>query len=563
MRQIVVHAVAAVIALNCTWSLAEDCSDYDSIPTMVGFAETPNESEATCAEPGRAYVLNGLALSVFDVSDPSAPEAMTPGAWYLYNARDIAVGDHLVYAACSSAGLKVFDFTDPNDFVLVGQIPLSGQGTFCELLNQTVYVATVSVLRIVDVADPTTPTLRGSLAVSGYVRAVRRAANLLVVATDPAVLIVDVSDPTAPVVRDEITFDDWGYCSSIEIFGHYILVTRYGGWNDNALVYDISNPTDAVLVVSLTIPGVLRATDVIGDLVYVAGEGTGISVVDMREPAVPRLLFTAQLADDYDETRDLDVCDGYAYIAAYEPGLVVVDLAGGEIPPHVLSRYDTIDYGYDVCQRDGLAYVTDWGNHLQIVDFTDPRAPHLIGALDLPGSGLGLDIASHHAYVAAAASGLQIVDIATNSAPVLLSTLDLGGSACDVAVAGNLACVAMIADGLRFVDVSDPAPRSDWGAWVCRRRRIICAGTAISYWSPTALRVSSWSTPPIPPIRSCAARLTPPASPQTWWSSRTWPTSLIRTVASWWSICTIQTLPSSWPPLPARDPPYVSHATVT
>jgi hypothetical protein len=59
---------------------------------------------------------------------------------------------------------------------------------------------------------------------------------------------------------------------------------------------------------------------------------------------------------------------------------------------------------------DGLAYVADRGSGLRIIDVTDPAAPVELGALDTPGSALGVEVVDGLAYVADYDSGLRIID---------------------------------------------------------------------------------------------------------------------------------------------------------
>ena len=111
----------------------------------------------------------------------------------------------------------------------------------------------------------------------------------------------------------------------------------------------------------------------------------------------------------------------------------------------------------DVVVRGDLAYVTDRGAGLKIVDVSDPSAPVLLGSHDVTGSdkSYGVDVQGDVVYLANHLTGLQILDTSNPTKPRLLAAIDPAGFGSSVTVDGALAY--LFAGSLCAIDVSDPS----------------------------------------------------------------------------------------------------------
>lgn len=117
----------------------------------------------------RAYVSwrvntnNEFRLLVFDRTEPTSLTLFT--AYNVAKGNDFAVAGNLVYLLDAETTLKILDFTDPTDPVLVGSLPHSGG--IIRVSNGLAYIlsgTTPTLLEVIDVRNASAPTLRGSLA---------------------------------------------------------------------------------------------------------------------------------------------------------------------------------------------------------------------------------------------------------------------------------------------------------------------------------------------------------------------------------------------------------------
>jgi len=163
------------------------------------------------------------------------------------------------------------------------------------------------------------------------------------------------------------------------------------------------------------IGGVTWAVAVEGYLVYV-GEGPALTVPDVSAPASPTVLGrTAALPGI---VRTVAVAGGYAYVAAGDAGLRVIDVSDPSTPVEV-GFYDTPDEARGVAVAGGYAYIADLG--LRVVDVSTPAAPVEVGFYDTAVYAYGLAAAGGYAYVADLDTDLRVVDVlvlATWAAPM-------------------------------------------------------------------------------------------------------------------------------------------------
>lgn len=149
----------------------------------------------------------------------------------------------------------------------------------------------------------------------------------------------------------------------------------------------------------------------------------------------------------------------YAYLAASDAGLVILDVTNAREP----VRVGGLETGWarGVCVVGNLAYVGSGPYGLQIIDVSHPERPVAVGGwvgapADQRSAG-GVQVIGHLAYVADGEAGLDVFDVGNPARPVRLGGCLTGGQADAVQVVGTFAYVTGYDAGLRVVDVSDPA----------------------------------------------------------------------------------------------------------
>jgi len=168
-----------------------------------------------------------------------------------------------------------------------------------------------------------------------------------------------------------------------------------------------------------------------------------------------------------------------AYVADGDSGLQIVDVSNPEVPK-LLSSYEARGSVKSVSlSNDGSkAYLANQGEGdkagLEIVDISSP-APVLLGSYNEPASSvysshirnIALSRDGSKAYLADGINGLRILDISSPAAPTLLSTYEGLQTVNGVTLSsdGSKAYLADGIHGLRIIDVSNPAVPSELGRY--------------------------------------------------------------------------------------------------
>jgi len=160
--------------------------------------------------------------------------------------------------------------------------------------------------------------------------------------------------------------------------------------------------------------------------------------------------------NDWDGAWGVALDHGYAYVAAGESGLRIVEVADpGNL--REVGFYDTPGWAEGIAVAGDFAFVGGHDAGLRVVDISDPANPSETGFYDTPGLALGVAVAGDYAFVADADAGLRVVNISDPINPREAGFYDTPGSARGVAVAGDYAFVADYLPALRVVNISDPA----------------------------------------------------------------------------------------------------------
>lgn len=482
------------------------CVDYADNPELVGWVETLNAGLQVQGEGDRAYLLEGNALSVHDISDPTKPSSLA-GPLYVYNMRSFEVREQVVYAACSD-GFRIFDFSDPEAFVVLAHLPLPGQVGQVGLLGDLVAVASRDSLFLVDADDLTSPQVLGSTPVDDWVRDIARDGTTLGVVTDGSLRLIDISDPAAPSLLGLLPFGQYDHTSSLLFLGPYVLVGMYGSWQDDLVLVDRADPAALFVVAELTLEGYPRGMEMVGDLLYVGSEWAGVEVVDLSEPTQPRRLGTIAIADPAPSVRGFDLHDGLALVADYDPGLSIVAPCTGEIPPHVVGHVEMPSVVYGVAVSGDLGLAVDWmGSFWSFaLDAAPDQDP--LGLLDLDGTCRDLTLIDDLALVAGGEAGLHAVSIAEPASPTLLATAALGSAVRTVAATTGLVAGGLQDGRLQLVALGTSPPLTVLGdvalpaspvalAW--SGAHVVCA------LGPAGIAIVDAADPTLPTLRGALA----------------------------------------------------------
>jgi hypothetical protein len=322
---------------------------------------------------------------------------------------DVAVQGDYAYLACLEDGLRIVNISNLNSPFDVGHL-------------SSVYGVCVAV--------------SGNYAYIGGTRTNEAA----------GIKVVDISDPANPVLAATIPASN--FTGVLKLIGHR-LYSANGG--NGMTITDISDPLNPVPLGRL-VDFQVFGLDVQGDFVYTAGEWYGMTVWDFSNPANPVELGNFQ--DQYGYyLNDLEVRDGYAYLAYGGSGLIVVDLATMQ----QVATIDSLTHAFGV-EIEGNTLYMNYGDPecpLAVIDITNPLSPQTLGIYYPPEDIRNFAVDGELVYVADYNHGLRIVDVTDPATPVETAYYNRFGRNLDVRVVGSLAYVRETLD-LRILDVSDP-----------------------------------------------------------------------------------------------------------
>jgi hypothetical protein len=113
----------------------------------------------------------------------------------------------------------------------------------------------------------------------------------------------------------------------------------------------------------------------------------------------------------------VNVLGDYAYIAANDNGILIIDISNPSTPT-IEGSCNTPDMAWGVSVLGNYAYIADFGIGLQVIDIGNPSTPTITGSYNT-GSAYGVHSVGDYAYIANYINGFQIIDVSDPSTPIL------------------------------------------------------------------------------------------------------------------------------------------------
>jgi len=157
-------------------------------------------------------------------------------------------------------------------------------------------------------------------------------------------------------------------------------------------------------------------------------------------------------AIDYGNGRDVDVRDGFAFIANIH-GPVAMDVRDPR-NPETVSVVTGLANCTHLALYEDYAYVA-YDAGIEIFNISDPYNLTSVGTLNFSARRVTVD--GSLLYVAGSNLSMRIFDLQIPTSPVVLGTYGAGGGAYEITIDGSLAYIARATAGMEIVDVSDPA----------------------------------------------------------------------------------------------------------
>lgn len=443
-----------------------DAADASN-PVQLSYFLTPGPTLGLALDGSMLLVAGGsYGLVALDIS---APEAIveTGNLGFAYSVLDVAQYGVTAYVSLGFGGVRTVDTSDPGALVELGTFS-PGIGVTLDLVVAGDLLLAAShdspdwyILRMIDVSDPSNPYQVGSFAVGAWIESVDvESSTAYAAAGADGLYILNVTDPMTPTQLSH-TYPELSSPSDVAIYGNTMFVSdQTDDFQAGRLViFDLSNPSHPVQIGSVATSDALRSITVVGAVAYVGTWGYGkvltIDVSDLTSPTVSGVLDTPGFP------QNIAVVAMTAYVADDTSGLTILDVSDPAAPSVVGSWDDPTGLCAvrDVVVVDNMAYLTvtdatyyGCDDSLVVIDVTDPANPVERGRL-FAYEAYGVAAVSSTVYVAG--RGLRIVDASQPEAPTLISSFDSTPHPSAVALHDQTAFLSAYSL-IRAVDVSDP-----------------------------------------------------------------------------------------------------------
>lgn len=435
-------------------------------PVIVGSSACCGTSAADIAQSGNyVYFVGRGSLHIVDVSNPAAPVRVREHA-ESGSPVGIALTSNRAYVV-SSTGLFVYDIANPLASRLLGILDVPGAENDVAVAGNFAYITVgTSGLSIVDVSNSAAPALVSTIDVasgSSSAVAVAVSGGFAYVANGSVGLhIVDVRTPTVPLLVQ--TIDTVGNVVDVAVAGNYAYIadSDTGVIRDGFgfKVVDISNPATASVVANIAASDspIRVSLDTANGLAYVAEFDAGVLIIDIANPTAPFVIGTTDMPSNMRAVAAGDDGRAYALVSGPAPTLQIVDVANPTSPVRVgffATGLPSTSIGGRTAKVAGdFAYISR-NARLAVVNVSNPAAPVLTGSADTSGGNvLDIELVGNLAYVGTSGM-LDIFEISNPNVPALFGSADIDANGNGVEVSGNFAFVA--AGRLKVVNVANPA----------------------------------------------------------------------------------------------------------
>ena len=276
-------ALAAVACLACAAAATGQTVEYDEV------ARLPGPVDLVKLDGRRAYVVTDRTLTVFDLSDLTAPRRHGS---YTFPEKiwGFVVADGLVYVAADFFGLGILDVSDPDSPQLLGSVKTPGQVKDVDVSGTTAVLADhMSGVDLVDVSDLRAPETLGSVYLDGYSRDVAVLGPLAYAVDDPTgFYVLDLQETGSWEPTSAIQSADGPRMVQVSETAEPPLAVLLG--HGTLQIYDLSDPASPAFRSAYATPGAALRVALDGQRAYVADGELGMLVVGLENPAAPRVV---------------------------------------------------------------------------------------------------------------------------------------------------------------------------------------------------------------------------------------------------------------------------------
>ena len=275
---------------------------------------------------------------------------------------------------------------------------------------------------------------------------------------DKIIQIVNIENPQSPILAKTVSTP--GFTEGISWDNNYFYLT-------DTKEFQIRELADASPTSTFRLDGFWPEAFTVQDNHAYIVSGNQLMILDISNQKNIKKVSQTTLTGM--APSDIIVSNGYAYAVQTLGGLNIINIQNPAAPKivHVIP-FESHTVGFRMKGNTGyLGRITslkqgkeyEFQSTFEILDFTNPSNPSVIGSVEIPTNIKGLDVSDNHAYIIGGTYPYRFVtiDISSPNNPKLLKTADnFAGSAefQDILVEGSNAYLADGMAGLRILDLS-------------------------------------------------------------------------------------------------------------
>lgn len=296
-----------------------------------------------------------------------------------------------------------------------------------------------------------------------HARALRRGLSRFVLGALVATVLAIGAVGAAPRqgVGLSLVSQSGGLTAGLHLLGQRVVA----GQGANLVVLDAAPGRPVTVAGSVVLPGVVQGLAVEGRYAYLAAQDAGLQIVDLADPTAPRVV--GSLVDAAGARAWAVFAEGSRVVLAERTDvgdqLTIVDVTQ-PAAPRELGYYEPLDGIIEgVWVQGNRAYLVN-GQMLWIVDLTVPAAPQELGTYEQMAEPIAVTVAGSRAYVTDVRFSptdfryiytVRVLDVSNPAAPAALGGYQAAGTVRGVVVMGDTMYLAR-ADALEIVNASNP-----------------------------------------------------------------------------------------------------------
>lgn len=431
-----------------------DVSEPSEPVVLADFSVDIGTLKDVIVHDGIVWIAGYSRVAAVDISNPELPEIISLAhnngndelaAWgnVLMVIQRWSSRSQALFLNIENPSNPTFLSREPFDFPDYPKSSASGQKGII-FTNDTVYIGG----RVIDVSDIENPKTTNYLNSSGYTLGNYLNDGYIILAKNRQIDVFDVHQNTKLEVDGRLP----GLSVSAAFSPSGDIVCSPGGIY-RTVFHDVSDLGRPLEIDNIVTGGWCSAAALSNDLAFLASNDHGFIVMQYSHEGITQI---GEIDDGYIDCRGIEVENETVYLA-HEYGISAFDIS---IPaePQLLGTFypenNNYFHGYkDLEVHDGVVFATGY-HRFDIMDFTSPETPTLLGTSDLGNYRFCLD--GDYALLTWGFS-IRILDIADYSNPFEVSSLDFQNHTSDITVVDGIAyIVGSSTIDLQVVDINDP-----------------------------------------------------------------------------------------------------------